>query len=182
MVNIYEQYCLMSETQVIVSYNGSVNEEVIGSILQLSDVRLKQLNVAARKKKSIAKILIECLRNVFKHGDARQVELAKGKSCMLMVGQNKDHYFIVSGNYIKKGKVAALRQRLEELRPKTAPEKEAAFINFCNDQDTQVLTRKRTKKGIIGMLKEFGQQISYDFKPIDDQYDFFCMEIKVAAG
>ncbi len=180
MVNIYEQYCLMSETQVIVSYNGSVNEEVIGSILQLSDVRLKQLNVAARKKKSIAKILIECLRNVFKHGDARQKELSKGKSCMLMVGQKKDHYFIVSGNYIKKRKVAALRQRLEELKPEPALAYPASGSHSYGSE--QVLTRKRTRTGIMSLLREFGQQISYDFKPIDDQYDFFCMEIKVSAS
>lgn len=87
----------MKTHHLIFGYRGNLTNELITSILQLADSKLKELKAPFKKKKAIINILIECLQNILYHSEASQDTDFQGHQCIFLLGKTDEKFFIQIG-------------------------------------------------------------------------------------
>jgi len=177
MTTAFDQYQLMRTHHLIFGYRGTLNNELITSILTLSETKLKDLKTPFKKKKSIINILIECLQNILYHSENFSDGLFSGHHCIFLLGKREDEFFIQIGNYIKKNQVADLKSKLEYVNTLEAEDVHKLYMEILDKG--KISDKGGAGLGILRVVKDSGQKIDFDFQPHDGQKSFFCMEIKV---
>jgi hypothetical protein len=115
MASVFDQYQMMRTHHLIFGYRGTLTNDLITSLLQLSDSKLKELKTPFRKKKSIINILIECLQNILYHSESFHDGLFSGHHCLFLLGKRESDYFIQIGNFIDNTQMTDLRSKLDYL-------------------------------------------------------------------
>ena len=117
--DIYGMYRKMENEEIILSFRGNINEELLSSVFQTMESQLEKNSKDLRLKKKINNILIECLQNVYHHmeemnEDEKPDDLSG--SAMFLVCQDKSNKFrIITGNHILNDNVEKLKKRIEEI-------------------------------------------------------------------
>ncbi|SFC62143.1 hypothetical protein SAMN05421780_107136 [Flexibacter flexilis DSM 6793] len=176
MVNIYHQYQMMKQNHLIVSYSGTLNGELIASLLQLSDAKLKEQQVNVRKKKNIINILIECLQNIFYHSE---MELPALKECILMLSKQDDEYVIYTGNYLRQDRAKVLQAKLEKINPLSQEEIHQLYLATLDSG--QISAKGGAGLGILRIIRESGQKLEYAIENIDNEHAFLGLQIKIGS-
>jgi hypothetical protein len=174
MVNIYQQFQMMQQNHLIVSYNGSLNGELIAALLQLSDAKLKEQELTIRKKKNIINILIECLQNIFYHSES---ESAMFQQCVLMLGKDETSYYIYTGNYLRNEKAKMLQTKLDKINPLSKEELHQLYLATLDSG--QLSAKGGAGLGMLRIIRESGQKLAYEIEPIDQDYAFFSLQIRI---
>ena len=94
-----------------------------------------------------------------------------------MISKNSDHYEVKTGNYIAKHKSIELKQKLDDINALDKDGLRDLYKSVLNDGE---LSEKGTAGlGIIDIARKSGNKLEYDFMPVDDNYDFFCLNVKI---
>lgn len=177
MASVFDQYQLMRANQLVFGYRGTLTNELITSLLQLSDSKLKELKTPFRKKKSIINILIECLQNILYHSEAFQDGMYNGHHCIFLLGKQENTYFIQIGNFIETSHIEELKSKLDYLNTLDSKEIHKLYLEVL---DTGALSNKGgAGLGILRVMKDSGSKINYAFQPVDKNRSFYCMEIEI---
>lgn len=177
MKSLYKDYTEARTHSNVLTYTGSLNGEMIASLLQLLDSKLRQEQVARRPHKNIINILIECLQNIFYHTEKDKSGKKDGKECIFIFGRNEDHYFIKAGNYILNDQVEALKARLDKIKPMNPSELHSYYLEVLDKGELSA--KGGAGLGMIRIFRESNQSVSYDFTKVDDQFSYFSMEVTV---
>lgn len=176
-MTIFDQYQMMRTHHLIFGYRGTLTNELITSILQLSESKLKELHVSFRKKKSIINILIECLQNVLYHSNEWDENGLIGKHCIFLIGNRNGEYFVQLGNFIENPQIEALKAKLEYLNTLQKPEVHQLYLDVL--EKGQLSEKGGAGLGILRIMKDSGQKIDFAFQKVDANRSFYCMEIKI---
>jgi len=177
MKNAFDQYQLMRAHHLIFGYRGTLSNELITSILNLSETKLKDLQTPFKKKKSIINILIECLQNILYHSETFSDGVFSGHHCIFLIGKREGEFFIQIGNYIEKGQVTNLKAKLDYVNSLQPEEVHRLYLEILDKG--QISAKGGAGLGILRVVKDSKREIEYDFQSIDTQKAFFCMEIKI---
>lgn len=169
----------MRTHHLIFGYRGTLTNELITSILQLADVKLKELKAPFKKKKAIINILIECLQNILYHSEATQEAGLLGPQCIFLLGKTDEKFFIQIGNYVQNGVKSLLKSKLDYMNTLQQDEIHNLYLEVLDKG--QISEKGGAGLGILRILKDSGQQVDYEFFPVDDASSFFCMEINVLS-
>ena len=94
-----------------------------------------------------------------------------------MISKNSDHYEVKTGNYIAKHKSNELKQKLDDINALDKDGLRDLYKSVLNDGE---LSEKGTAGlGMIDIARKSGNKLEYDFMPVDDNYDFFCLNVKI---
>lgn len=174
MKEVYEEFKTMHEDNIIFSYNGSLNGELIASLLQLSDSKLKELDIPLKRKKNVINILIECLQNILYHTDGLEGD---EKDCLLLIGVEDDDIVLIAGNQALASKTLKLKEKLKKIKSLSAPELHEYYLETL---DSGLLSDKGgAGLGMIRMFREAEGNVDYTFKEIENGKEFFSLEIRV---
>jgi hypothetical protein len=177
MIKAFDQYQMMRNHQLIFGYRGTLNNELITSILNLSETKLKDLKTPFKKKKSIINILIECLQNILYHSETFSEEFFSGHHCIFLIGRREAEFFIQIGNYIAPRQIPDLKSKLEYVN---SLEKEQVHSLYLEILDKGEISNKGgAGLGILRVLKDSGSKLDFNFQEIEENRSFFSMEIKV---
>jgi hypothetical protein len=180
MASVFNQYQMMRTHHLIFGYRGTLTNDLITSLLQLSDSKLKEMQTPFRKKKSIINILIECLQNILYHSDSFQEGLFQGHHCLFLLGRRESEYFIQIGNFIDNKQIPGLQERLDYLNTLDQKEIHRKYLEVL---DTGTISDKGgAGLGILRVMKDSGSKIYYDFQPVDPERSFYCMEIVIGEN
>jgi hypothetical protein len=169
----------MKQKHLILGYRGTLNNELITSLLQLSDNKLKEQRAALKQKKVIINVLIECLQNIIYHSAPEPESMDKTAHCIIMIGKNETDYYIQVGNFINSENMPQIKSTLDYLN---SLEREQIRQLYLEVLDKGSFSDKGgAGLGILRMIKETGQTLDYEFVTVDEQLAFFCMNVKVAA-
>jgi hypothetical protein len=177
MANAFDQYRMMRMHHLIFGYRGTITNDLITSILQLSDSKLKELKTPFRNKKSIINILIECLQNVLYHSETFRDGIFSGHHCLFLLGKREDGYFIQIGNFVDPGQKAELKSRIDYLNTLDSGEVHKMYLQVLDNGS--ISEKGGAGLGILRVLKDSGNPIAYDFFPAEEGRTFFCMEIQI---
>lgn len=169
----------MRTHHLIFGYRGTLTNELITSILQLSDTKLKELKAPFKKKKAIINILIECLQNILYHSEATQENGLQGAHCIFLLGKTEEKFFVQIGNYVPNGVKSQLKTKLDYMNTLKEDEIHNLYLEVLDKG--QISEKGGAGLGILRILKDSGQKMAYEFFPVDDSKSFFCMEINVLS-
>ncbi len=165
-------------SEILLSYRGNVTDELFDAILELAEHKLDQEQTTDRVKRKVFKVLVESLQNVYHHFDDFPMsnELFP---VTFSLEKDKLTYSINTGNHILLDKVEALKSFIDG-------------INEMNDGELQTFYRDRLGNGsfsenggaglgIVDIIRKSGEKIAYKFRPVNEDYSYFSLQVKVSA-
>lgn len=179
MLDIYDFYDKMERNNIILSFKGDITSELLSSILQIMESKLDNMGEDPKVKKKIYNVLVECLQNLYHHMDEVTPDVNdKPRAAIFMVGKVDGQYNILTGNYIKAENVDRLRARIDEINLLSKEELKEYYKEVLNNG--QMSAKGGGGLGIIDIARKTGQKINYTFMPVDEQYAFFSLNLKIA--
>ena len=178
-LDIYDFYDKMERNNIMLSFKGDITSELLTSILQIMESKLDNLQEEPKVKKKVYNVLVECLQNLYHHMDeANEEEDARVKSAIFMIGKIEGHYDIITGNYIKTDNVASFKKRLDDINEMSKEELKDYYKEVLNNGSMS--QKGGGGLGMIDIARKTGQKLDYNFKPVDDKYSFFSLNIKIS--
>jgi hypothetical protein len=172
--NIYDLYKVMFDNKIILIYQGAFDQEMIKSVVSMTEKKLIQDNANENLRKKLFNIMVEGLQNICKH----QLEIDSFENNpFLVITNNEDYFDVVTGNLIANVKIDIVKERIDYVNSLDKEElkeyyKKARLNSVISDVGGAGL-------GFIDMVRKSGNPLEYKFYDIDDQHSFFIQKTKV---
>lgn len=179
-LDIYEFYNKMEKSNIMLSFKGDISSELLTSILQIMESKMESLEEPPKIRRKVYNILVECLQNLYHHIDETP-ELqssAADKSAIFMIGKENGEYSILTGNYILAEQATNLKERLDRINAMDKDELKAYYKEVLNNGEMSA--KGGGGLGMIDIARKSGHKLDYSFLPVDDNFSFFSLRIKVA--
>ncbi|MBN8703094.1 MAG: SiaB family protein kinase [Bacteroidetes bacterium] len=180
--DIYDFYDKMERNNIMLSFKGDITSELLTSILQIMESKLDNMQEEPRIKKKVYNVLVECLQNLYHHMDELQapeiVNNEPARSAIFMVGKVDNEYTIITGNYIKNQNVDGLKARIDKVNSLTKEELKDYYKEVLDNG--QMSDKGGGGLGMIDIARKTGQKLKYTFLPVDENYSFFSLNIKIS--
>jgi hypothetical protein len=179
MMHLYQKYLEIPEERPIFSYAGLLNMELIVHLMKLTDTVLTMHAVKTKQKKSIINAMIEALQNSLYHTNEGIEGVSQASDCFIFLQKEETKYCISTGNYIQNNCIPKLQTRLGFLTPLTI---EQLNLHYLETLDKGEISDKGgAGLGLIRILQASKMQTTFEFKPVDQAYSIFHMNIIVSA-
>lgn len=179
-MDIYKYYSEMENNNILLAYKGEITSKVLTSLLDIVEQKLDSLSEAVKIKKTMFNVLVECLQNLYHHAEEfslMEIPSSKYNHVMIMIRKDLDEYTIMTGNYILSSKVGTLKAKIDKVNSLNKEElrmygsKVLAYDGFSEKGGAGL--------GLIDMARKTGQKLGYEFFPINEQFAFFNLNLKV---
>lgn len=174
-LNIYDMFRLMHDNRLIIIYQGFFDQDIIKSMVFMTEKKLIQDSVDEGLRKKLFNIMVEGLQNICKH----QLKTDNpGHNPFLMVSAGDDHYDMSTGNLIAQDKIAVVQEKIDKINSLNKDElkdyyKEARLKSVISEVGGAGL-------GFIDMARKSGNKLSYRFYPVNENYSFFILHTKIS--
>jgi hypothetical protein len=95
-----------------------------------------------------------------------------------MIGKTGSEYTIITGNYMFSRHVENLKSKMDKINGMTKEELKEYYKEILNNDEFS--SKGGGGLGMIDIARKSGQKLNYQFVPIDSEYTFFCLNIKIA--
>lgn len=173
-IEIYDFYKIMSENQILLIYQGLFDQEMIKSVLSMTEKKLTQEKVEELIKKKLFNIMVEGLQNICKH----QIRMNDvNENPMLIISQSDEFFFVITGNLISNSKIETVASKINQVNGLDKDElkelyKKARLNSTISDVGGAGL-------GFIDIARKSGNKIDFKFYTINSEVSFFIQSIKI---
>lgn len=175
---IYRWFRDFEEANLLLCFKGEFSQDLVNAILLLAETKNEYHNNKTLVKSRVFSILVECLQNICKHGAAPESggELRPG---IVLVGRGENHFFIKTGNLAVNSDVVKLEERLSQLAKLSKEELKALHKKTL--AGTSLNEKSGAGLGLVSIARK-AEQISYEFKKLDERISFFSLKSIVASN
>jgi len=176
---ILDFYKYMREYEISLVYEGEITQPIIKAFLSLTETKMVQQEEPGNVQRKVFHVMVECLQNVSKYSESsvEQNYLYAGMGVFIVTRSAKE-YCITTGNAMETSKIAELKKTLE-------------YINSLDKDALNELYKKQIKEGqlhekggaglgFIDIKRKTGNDLSYEFIPIDDEFTFYVLTSSVS--
>lgn len=179
--SIYDLYQTMEHNNTMLSFKGVITSDLLTSVLSIMESKLNHVEKSAKTKKKVYNVLVESLQNLYHHNEdlssGEGMDFMFSKSALLMISKLNGQYEVKTGNYIRKKDVIDLKKKLDNINSLNKEELRTLYKEKLNDGE---MSEKGTAGlGMIDIARKSGNKLEYDFLPIDKNFDFFCLNVKI---
>ena len=171
--NIIEIHNTLNTEDIRLIYNGILNQESLMGLLHTIEGHMSDI---PDMKNKMFYIVLEMLQNIVKHGN-NPAGQEGGNPGIFFISQKNGEYLLNTGNYISKDKVESLKEKLEYVNTLSDTELQDYYASSL--MDFKINDEKKTGLGIIDLRIKSSNKLAYYFKPINDKYQFFALQIKL---
>lgn len=185
--NLTEWYNNKISGDVLFSYKGAITSDKITRFLENIEQKIEVIDESQKLKRKIYNILVECLQNIYHHGDIifKEVEEAaddndyneKSKFGVLIFAKAEIGYVIHTGNFVSSAKEQILKDKLDQLSILSNEEIKALYKLILNNHEFS--ERGGGGLGIIDIYKRADNKINYNFNIFNSEKVFYSIEINV---
>ncbi len=168
----------MEKENILLSFKGMVTGDLLTSVLQIMESKMTYLQETPRMKKKVFNVLVECLQNLYHHiEEEKQNRNLEAKSALFVIVKEDQNFFIRTGNFIDLKSANELKGRLDIIN---AMNKEELKLHYQEALSSGTLSDKGTAGlGMIDIARKSGNKLEYEFLPINDDFQFFCLNVKI---
>lgn len=158
-------------------YKGEMNHQIMRSFAFMANRKIAEKNIPTPTRKRVFHIMIECLQNITKHSDDYDEKEKQIGNGLFIVGENKDSYYVITGNLVKNEKMVILESRLEKLNHSSSKDLKHLFLK-------QMIEGELNEKGgaglgLIDIARKSGKKLYYHFVPYDSHRYFFILGVTI---
>lgn len=153
-------------------YRGSFNDDIIDSILDLTEISLKTEEHSSKIKKRVYAIMVEGLQNITRHQDSSP-DVKVGHKSIFVIQKIEEKYFITTGNIIEKENIDNIKRLIEKINKLNKDELKEYYKQVL--EEGTLSDKGGAGLGLIDMAKKSGNRLSYHFKPLSDDLFYFYL-------
>jgi hypothetical protein len=174
----------MEDGKIMLSFKGEITSDLLTSILHIMESKLDNIGEEPKLKKKVYNVLVECLQNLYHHNDGMDTPFLVKKdiqnSALFLIGRSDNStYKIITGNYILKESVNEFNLKLEKINNMNKDELKEYYIDTLNNESFS--NKGGGGLGMIDIARKSGQKFEYSFTPINNEYSFFSLIIKITS-
>ena len=176
---ILDFYKYMREYEISLVYEGEITQPIIKAFLSLTETKMMQQEEPGAVQRKVFHVMVECLQNVSRYSDSsiEQNYLYAGMG-VFIVTRNAQEYCITTGNPMETSKISELKSMLETIN---GLDKEALNELYKKQiKEGQLHDKGGAGLGFIDIRRKTGNNLSYEFMPLDDVYSFFILSSSVS--
>jgi len=176
---ILDFYKYMQKYEISLVYEGEITQQIIKAFLSLTETKMMQQEEPGSVQRKVFHVMVECLQNVSKYSESsvEQNYLYAGMGVFIVTRSAKE-YCITTGNAVETSKIAELKKTLE-------------YINSLDKDALNDLYKKQIKEGqlhekggaglgFIDIKRKTGNNLTYEFLPVDDDFTFYVLTSSVS--
>ncbi|OFX67040.1 MAG: hypothetical protein A2X12_02765 [Bacteroidetes bacterium GWE2_29_8] len=173
---IYEFYKNMQKENVMLLYQGDVNQSLLNAILSITEGKL-DTNENGSAKKRVLNIMVECVQNIYKHYEHLEQNIKNDYSSILMLALNEDKYIISTGNVIFNDKVELIKNKLDNVNSLDKEGLKSLYMEIM--KNGKISEKGGAGLGLIDIARKSGEKIEYHFSKISETYSYYILVIKI---
>jgi hypothetical protein len=162
---------LVSSQRVLMMHKGSFSQEAVGPVLRMVEDNMHSMKLKMQKK--VYHFLVEILQNISKHGYV----INNDREGIFMIGITGGRFAIGTGNYIANEKIENLKSQIDQVNSMTVEELNEMYRKYL--REGRVTETGSAGLGLIDLARETDEKIEYRFSPINEQYSFFSLTVKL---
>jgi len=174
---IYDLHRTMMSQKLILVYQGEFTQETTKSILAMAERNLDSTGEESSIKRKVFNVMVEALQNIVKHSD----ELVDGEihshTAIFLIGKESDKFSIMAGNPIRKGNVAGLEKKLEQINALDKDGLKELYKEII--KNTTISDKGGAGLGFVDMARKSGEKLEFEFPEMSPEYCFFCLKVNV---
>ena len=169
----------MPEREVILSYQGLFNFEIIGHLLNSLKDETESRGISISHYKKILSVMIEALENVFKYSEFFDKETFLFPTFYPKFSLEKMdlNYLLCTGNPILNHDIDRLTNHIITINNLDKEGLRKLFRNTLTNG--QFSAKGGAGLGFIEMAKVTGEKIDYSFNPINDKFSYYLCKILI---
>ncbi len=163
---------------VIMSFSGDVSEKVLFSLGEVLKFRMTQGDTDASVAKRVFSVFVEQAQNIIRYSADRVAEGASTgngvSSGMIVVGVEKERFFVACGNEIPKAQVDPLRERLSRIAGMNPDELKAYYREKIRQPVDEGSLGGSV--GLIEIARRASAPVEFEFRDLGPDRSFFCLK------
>lgn len=175
-INCFEWYDTLEKEDLILSFKGEFNHELVRAILILTESNNEENGPLQSK---VFGVIVECLQNIYKHG-ADEPKDSGLKPGIFLIGKKDYNYFIHVGNMVLNNEVEGLTSKINKLNKLSEAELRSMQQEIL--KTTALSEEGNAGIGLIYTKRKSKGDLLYKFKPIDDRISFFALTITIPVN
>ena len=163
----------MTKEVELLKYEGVLNFEQIGVILDKIQPKLDCYTSDTLVKKRIYSVLVEALENVHNHGYNSQKYLPQ---CLLT--RNDTNFIIKISNIVLNADIERFRNILDYVNSLSEDEVNKSFYGKIKEKNISE-DGNNVGVGIMQIAKKANSKLVYYFKTINDKISYFTLKVTI---
>ena len=165
----------MAEGEVIYSYQGEMNNDILRSILKVLDDKMEELGEQRFFRKKVNSILIECLQNLMSHAEKASSDTTMPS---LLIKKEENGYEIQTTNLTNEEKASFLKKHLDKINSMGSEELKDFYQEILTNG--QFNPEGGAGLGFINIARKTkDNRVKYDFLEKGNKQLFFNLSITV---
>lgn len=176
-IDITRQYASLKQGRdVLFSYRGVINEELIQQIFQMTEERVQEVEFLSKVQRKISLMVVEILQNIYHHLMDAHTDMNR---MLFVLGRQEDAYYIITGNYLSAQKATYVDNKLQEVNALSANDLKNSYRELLSRGD-DAQEQTGLALGILDICRKSGQQIEYTLKPVpENSYSYLMLKVQV---
>jgi len=158
-------------------YKGEMNHQIMRSFAFMANRKIAEKNLPTSIRKRVFHIMIECLQNITKHSDDYDKNDRQIGNGLFIVGQEKESFYVVTGNLVRNEKLKALEERLITINSADRNMLKKIFLKQMMEGNLN--EKGGAGLGLIDIARKSGKKLFYHFVPYDNKRHYFLLAVTV---
>jgi len=181
---IHDLYDELERQRVMLSFKGSLTEELVTALLGLIERKMEIIEPDPRTRKRVFNVVMECLQNLYHHNTkaASQEggpEQTRDPHGVVMIAHLDQGYSVLTGNFMAGGEVEQFKGHLDRINA-LPPDQLREFYRETL-ADGKYSSHGGGGLGMIDIARKSGGKLEYGFVPYDKDNAFFSLNVNVTT-
>ncbi len=169
----YQLYHTMQANEINLVYEGVVTQEITKTFTSMTEKNMEKAEESSKVQRRVFNVMVECLQNISKHADPITGEEDEEHRGIVLVSHGEACYNVITGNVVKREKMAGLKSTLEHINSLDKEGLSAAYKQQI--MEGRISEKGGAGLGFIDIAKKSGNKIAYQFKELNDDFVFFII-------
>jgi hypothetical protein len=171
-------YDEMVNNGISLIYLGEFTQEITKMFASMAEEDMIKNQEELTTQRRVYHVLVETLQNMNKHSDSlSENHIGKG---LFMIGKDLSYYYVITSNKVRKDRSPILRGMIDQVNNASKDDLKTMYMQQI--KFGQISDKGGAGLGLIDIARKTGEKYQYHFIPLDNNYDFFMLKVRVKVN